>query len=732
MKKIILCLWILASCFATVTARTIQSVVSPNGRLKMSVSIGNLLKLTLTCDGSKLMETPISMKLDDNTVWGQKPTLQKTTRNEINRIISSKLYTKSQVTDHCNEMTLKFSQGFDLVVRAYDSGCAYRFVSNKVGAYNVESENSPWTFPSGAKVTYRWAENNGGEQGDLYSPLNSHGEGWYIPDTTLIIKDDNRPYALLPFMVKSPNLPTLVIAESDIEDYPSMFVQNGSGGGYTATFPQKAKTTKITSPWSSMTFPETRYSYIASCNGPRTFPWRIFMVADQDVDLFDNDLVYILAKDPESDLDFSWVKNGQSTMDYLTAYTLDNVDFQSGMNTKTYLYEINFAAKHGMPYVNMDAGALNNTTMMDIMTNSSGQPVVDILTLSDEAKADNVKLIVWGSSGVLNKYLNQGEDKLDACLARIAELGFSGIKIDFFERSDQDYNQLKEAILRSAAKYHLIVLLHGTYEVAGLNRTWPNLVSTEGVLGMENGKWGKGIGEYKYDKMWVYDVTFPFLRCLNGPTDYTPGLMRNATVKTMKVSNERPMSLGTRTHQIAMFVVVFSPLTNLGDNVTSYEARPAVLKYINAIPTTWDDVQPLSGVSNHYLAVARRKGDQWFIGALNNNQDRTLTLDLSFLGNGDYAAEVFADADNADTKPTNYTISTIDIPANRKLTINMKKIGGWVARIYKKSTSAVNKVKADKTDATPVYNLSGREVGTTRTALQHGIYVTEGKKFIVK
>lgn len=729
MKKIILCLWILASWSTSMLSRTTQAVVSPNGRLKMSVSIGNLLKLTLTCDGNKLMETPISMKLDDNTVWGQKSTLQKTTRNEINRIISTNLYTRSQVTDHCNEMDLKFTEGFDLVVRAYDNGCAYRFVSNKVGSYNVESENSPWTFPTGAKVTYRWAENNGGEQGDLYSPLNSHGEGWYIPDTTLIINDDNRPYALLPFMVKSPNLPTLVIAESDIEDYPSMFVQNGNGGSYAVAFPQKAKTTRVTSSWAKMTFPETRYPYIASCNGPRTFPWRIFMVADQDVDLFDNDLVYVLAKNSEGD--FSWVKNGQSTMDYVTAYTLDNVDFQSGLNTQTYLYEIKFAAKHGMPYVNMDAGVLNNTTMLDIMTNN-GQPKVDMATLSNEAKTDGVKLIVWGSAGVLNDYLNQGEDKLDACLARIAELGFSGIKIDFFERSDQDYNRLKEEILRHAAKYHLVVDLHGTYEVAGYNRTWPNLVSTEGVLGMENGKWGKGIGEYKYDKMWVYDVTFPFLRCLNGPTDYTPGLMRNATVKTMKISNERPMSLGTRTHQIAMFVVVFSPLTNLGDNVTSYESRPAVLNYINAIPTTWDDVKPLSGVSNQYLAVARRKGDQWFIGALNNDQDRTLTLDLSFLGDGDYAAEVFADADNADTKPTNYKISTVDVPADRKMTINMKKIGGWVARIYKKSSSAVNMVKVDKTDAAPVYNLVGQKVGTTKSVLQRGIYIAEGKKFIVK
>jgi alpha-glucosidase len=730
MKKIILCLWILASCFASVAARSFQSVSSPNGRLKMSVSIGNLLKLTLYCDGKDLMETPISMKLDDNTVWGSKATLQKATRSEPNRIISTSLYTKSQVTDHCNELTLKFTEGFNLVVRAYDNGCAYRFVSDKIGAYNVKDETTLWSFPTGAKVTYRWAENNGGEQGDLYSPLNSHGEGWYIPDTTTIINDDNRPYALLPFMVKSPNRPTLVLAESDIEDYPSMFVQNVNGGIFAATFPQKAKTSRITSPWCKMTFPETRYPYIASCNGPRTFPWRIFMVADEDVDLFDNDLVYVLAKDPEGD--FSWVKNGQSTMDYLTAYTLDNVKFQSGLNTQTYLYEIDFAAKHRMSYVNMDSGVLNDTTMMSVKTNSSGQPAVDMSTLSAEAKAKNVKLVVWGSAGVLNAYLNEGEDKLDACMAKVAELGFNGIKIDYFERSDQDYNRLKEAVLRSAAKHHLVVLLHGTYEPAGYNRTWPNLVSSEGVRGMEDRKWNMGIGQYKYDRRWVYDVTFPFLRCLNGPTDYTPGLMRNATVKTMKVSNERPMSLGTRSHQIAMFIVLFSPLTNLGDNVTSYESQPAVLNYINAIPTTWDDVKSISGVSNQYLAVARRKGDQWFIGALNNDQDRALTLDLSFLDDGDYVAKIFTDAVNTDVVPTNYRIFTIDIPADRKLTINMKKIGGWVARIYKKSSSAVDMVKVDKDYSASVYNLAGQKVGITKSALQRGIYIAEGKKFIVK
>ena len=730
MKKIILCLWILASCFASAAARSFQSVSSPNGRLKMSVSIGNLLKLTLYCDGKELMEAPISMKLDDNTVWGSNATFQKATRSEPYRTISTNLYTRSTVADHCNELTLSFAQGFNLVVRAYDNGCAYRFVSDKEGTYNVESENSTWTFPTGAKVTYRWSEPNLGEQESLYSPLNSHGEGWYIPDTTEIVRDENRPYALLPFMVKSPNLPTLVLAESDVEDYPSMFIQNGNtDNNFKAIFPKKAKTSKVTSAWCKMTFPETRYPYIASCKGPRSFPWRIFMVADKDVDLFDNDLVYVLAKDPEGD--FSWVKDGQSTMDNVTAYTLDNVDFKSGLNTQTYLYEINFAAKHGMPYVNMDAGVLNDTTMMTVKTNKSGQPSVDLPALVAEAKAKGVKLVVWGSAGVLNAYLNQGEDKLDACMAKIADLGFSGIKIDFFERSDQDYNRLKEAILRLAAKHQLVVLLHGTYEPAGYNRTWPNLVSSEGVRGMEDGKWNKGIGEYKYDKRWVYDVTFPFLRCLNGPTDYTPGLMRNASVSTMQVSNERPYSLGTRAHQVAMFVVAFSPLTSLGDNVTTYETMRKVLNYINTIPTTWDDVMPLCGLSNQYLAVARRKGDQWFIGSLNNDQDRSLTLDLSFLGDGDYAAEVFRDGDIADTAPASYKIETIDVPADRQLTISMKKIGGWVARIYKKKSSAVNMVKVEKDGAAPVYNLSGQQVGTQGSALPHGMYITEGKTFIV-
>lgn len=730
MKKIILCLWIMASCVASAAARTFQYVSSPNGRLKMSVSIGSLLKLTLYCDSKKLMEAPISMKLDDNTVWGSNATFQKATRSEPYRTISTNLYTRSTVADHCNELTLTFAQGFNLVVRAYDNGCAYRFVSDKEGTYNVESENSTWTFPTGAKVTYRWSEPNLGEQESLYSPLNSHGEGWYIPDTTEIVRDENRPYALLPFMVKSPNLPTLVLAESDVEDYPSMFIQNGNtDNNFKAIFPKKAKTSKVTSAWCKMTFPETRYPYIASCKGPRSFPWRIFMVAYKDVDLFDNDLVYVLAKDPEGD--FSWVKDGQSTMDNVTAYTLDNVDFKSGLNTQTYLYEINFAAKHGMPYVNMDAGVLNDTTMMTVKTNKSGQPSVDLPALVAEAKAKGVKLVVWGSAGVLNAYLNQGEDKLDACMAKIADLGFSGIKIDFFERSDQDYNKLKEAILRLAAKHQLVVLLHGTYEPAGYNRTWPNLVSSEGVRGMEDGKWCKGIGEYKYDKRWVYDVTFPFLRCLNGPTDYTPGLMRNASVSTMQVSNERPYSLGTRAHQVAMFVVAFSPLTSLGDNVTTYETMRKVLNYINTIPTTWDDVMPLSGVSNQYLAVARRKGDQWFIGSLNNDQDRSLTLDLSFLGDGDYAAEVFRDGDIADTAPASYKIETIDVPADRQLTISMKKIGGWVARIYKKKSSAVNMVKVEKDGAAPVYNLSGQQVGTQGSALPHGMYITEGKTFIV-
>lgn len=257
-------------------------------------------------------------------------------------------------------------------------------------------------------------------------------------------------------------------------------------------------------------------------------------------------------------------------------------------------------------------------------------------------------------------------------------MGVKGFKIDFMDRDDQPMVNFHYRAAETAAKYKMLVDFHGTYKPTGLNRTYPNVINYEAVNGLEQMKW-KGM---EMDQV-TYDVTFPFIRMVAGPVDYTQGAMRNATKRTHRGINDEPMSQGTRCHQLAEYVIFESPLNMLCDSPTNYEKEPECTEFISTIPTVWDKTVSLNGKIGNYLSIARQKGDIWYMGSLTNWDARTITLDLSFLGDGNWQAEVFKDGKNANRIASDYKKERISVPANRQLTISMAQGGGYAMKIYK-------------------------------------------------
>ena len=392
------------------------------------------------------------------------------------------------------------------------------------------------------------------------------------------------------------------------------------------------------------------------------------MVSSNDADLAVNDMVWKLGKPADPSQDFSWVRPGKVAWDWWNAWNLYGVDFRAGINNDTYKYYIDFAQKHGIEYVILDEGwAVNlKADLMQII------PEIDLPMLCEYAKAHNVGLILWAG------YYAFDRDMENVC-KHYSEMGIKGFKVDFMDRDDQYMVDFFRRSAETAAKYGLLIDFHGAFKPVGLNRTYPNVINYEGVFGLEQMKWSKPT----VDQV-TYDVTVPFIRMAAGPMDYTQGAMRNAIQKNYHPVNSEAMSQGTRCHQLAEYVVFDSPLNMLCDSPSNYMAEPECTKYIADCPTVWDESVAVNGVLGRFITLARRSGDVWYVGSLNDWKARDLTLDLGFLGEGDWTMGIFRDGINADRAARDYKRELVSVPADRKVKIHMAPGGGWTARITKK------------------------------------------------
>ncbi|MDP4271219.1 MAG: glycoside hydrolase family 97 protein [Bacteroidota bacterium] len=645
-------------------AQKSYEVKSPDGKLDVRVQVGTDITYSLSRENNPVIKpSAISMKLGDGTVWGTAPKVISTQNNAINQTINSPFYKKKTVADQCNEMVLTFKGDFKIVFRAYNDGMAYRFVSLRKKDFTVTGEDAVFNFDKDYKAYVPYVKS---KEKEVEKQFFNSFENTYA-NVSLSEMSNNR-LAFTPLVVDLGNGTKVCLAESDLQGYPGMFLINKDKStslkGIFAPYPKTTVQGGYNSLQQVVTEPAP---FIARCNGAKSFPWRIAIVTSQDKDLANNDMVYRLAT-PSKVQDISWIKPGKVAWDWWNNWGVSNVDFEVGVNNQTYMAYIDFASLNHIDYVILDEGwAVNlKADLFQVV------PEIDLEKLIAFGKSKNVGLILWAG------YYAFERDMEKVC-EHYSKMGIKGFKVDFMDRDDQQMVDFHCRAAAVAAKYKLLMDFHGTYKPTGLNRTYPNVINYEAVHGLEQMKWS----DIRTDQV-TYDVTMPFIRMVAGPVDYTQGAMTNGNKKTFAPINNAPMSQGTRCHQLAEYVVFESPLNMLCDSPTKYEKEQECTNFISAVPTVWDRTIALNGEVGQYITIARQKGDVWYVGSLTNWDERGLDIDLSFLGEGNFVAEIFKDGVNANRTASDYKRELITIPSNKKMSFKMAKGGGFAMRIYKK------------------------------------------------
>ncbi len=631
-----------------VSAQSNFDLSSPDGQVQLKIQTGDRLRYSVLFRGSLLiMDAAPSMKVDAKTL-GLEPKVKTSSQRAVDQQLNPAVKQKAaRIHDHFKELRLEMEGGYAVVFRAYNEGVAYRFeTSLPQSEVKVYGEEINLNFAGDYHVYYPQEESflSHNEREFKYVPLKS-----ITPQA----------FASLPAVVDAERGIKVAIAEADVDDYPGLWLRGNSNNSLSALFPPYPLKEQLVKDRDLKVIQSA--DYIAVTRGKRTFPWRLLGLAEKDGDLLTNHLVYLMAK-PSQVQDTSWIKPGKVAWDWWNANNVYNVQFKSGVNTQTYRYFIDFASKHGIEYVILDEGWYKLGNLLDVV------PEMDIPELTAYARQKNVGIILW----VVWKTL---DDQLEPALDQFAKWGVRGIKVDFMQRDDQPVMNFYHRISREAAKRKMLVDFHGAIRPATMTRTWPNLLSTEGVRGLEHNKWSK-------DTTPEHDVTLPFTRMLLGPMDYTPGAMVNAQKASFVPIFEQPMSQGTRCHQLAMYVIYESPLQMLADNPSSYLREPEVMEFLAPVPTVWDDTKVLDARMADYLIVARRSGSDWYVGSMTDWTARELDLDLSFLPAGAFQMEAYQDGVNADRHGSDFTKLKSRVDRTTKLKIRMAAGGGWAARIY--------------------------------------------------
>ena len=564
---------------------------------------------------------------------------------------------------------------YSVELRAYHKGVAYRFISNIDGDYKIIDELAEFSFNKRDKAWVPYVNYRPDATSDYATQYETSFENTYTHTT---LKDiDWRRLIFAPIVVEHKGI-KIWISESNLEDYPGMFLSNRDGDGILDTeFAPRPKEVEQGGHNMLQGIVKSRHDYIADCHGSRTFPWRVVTMGKEDRYLISNHaLVWELADECRLE-DTSWIKPGKVAWEWWNDWGLEGVDFTPGINNETYKYYIDFASRYGIEYVILDEGWAVNLAadLMQVV------PEIDIKELVDYAAERNVGIILWAGYWALNR-------DIEGLCKHYSEMGVKGWKVDFLDRDDQEMVEFVYDLAEVAAKYHLLVDYHGVYKPTGLNRTYPNAINFEGVHGLETMKW---LGA-EHDQI-TYDVTLPFIRGAAGPMDYTPGAMRNAAKGHYYPDYSRPMSQGTRCHQLAMYIAYYAPLTMLCDSPTNYEKEPEFIKFLAEIPTKWNlgkQFSKDSKIGEYVQVMADNHIDtdeasrEWYIAGLNGHKARKATIQLS----PEYrvkSVEVYVDGDNAKRDGSDYkryTISEEEYNKNKGvIKVKMAPGGGFVIRL---------------------------------------------------
>ena len=634
---------------------------SPNHKINIQINIVDQLSMSVFFEEKKIIEkTPISINLSDGRKFGVFPKLKKSKTKKVNNITQITIPNKDKVVnDKYNELILSFSKDYQVIFRAYNEGFAYRFIDFDKKPKKIIGEKMDLSLPEKSTTYFPW-------ENSMYS----NNERLY--NNTDVSKLKKGDFCSLPVIFET-NGVKLLFTETAVLDYPIMYLEKKAKNTFAAKIPKYVLEAIPNDNWQ----PDRNQiitkeaDYIAKISGGKTFPWRLFIISDEDATFIESNLVAQLSgkskiKDP------SWIKPGKVAWDWWNANNITGVDFKSGINQHTYKYYIDFAADNGLEYVILDEGWTKSTTEI-----YESNPYIDIEELIAYAKSKNVGIILW----VLWKPLDEDTDGL---LKLYSSWGAKGIKVDFMQRGDQYMVNSYERIASVAAKYKLLVDYHGAFKPSGIERVWPNLLTYEGVMGNEQVNWE--VRHFPYSKTPFpiapeHNLTIPFIRMAAGPMDFTPGAMNNINKpQNMKANFNKPMTLGTRAHQVAMYTVFESPIQMLCDSPSVYKKEQETVDFIKQIPTIWDQTKVLKAAITDYLVVVRKKNEKWYLGAMTDNTKRNFKVKLSFLNpNTRYKIQIFKDGKNADKNAMDYKFETVELDSQATINIPLARGGGFSA-----------------------------------------------------
>lgn len=628
---------------------------SPDGTLKVEISAGNELAYQVMHGNDTILShSNIGLVLENGTIVGKTPRITGERRRKIKDNIESPFYRFKEFVATGNELDLKLKGGFGIIFRAYNEGVAYRFYTTQSSDIIIKEEQAEFNFKEDYTAYLPYTTND-------KKPMVMAYQNVY--DITPLSKAQPK-LAFLPVTVDCGSV-KLTLLESDLEAYPGMFVQSQQGKyGLKGVFaPYPAKTDFY--PWRKQEYVTETTDFISRSRGSRSYPWRVLAITEKDTDMPVNNLVYALAS-PNRIGDTSWIKTGKVAWDWWNDWNLKGVPFKAGINMDTYKYYIDFASRNGLEFIVLDEGWYDPKSgdMLTVI------PELDLPELIAYGKSKGVEIVLWTVFNVL-------DSQLEAACKKYADMGIKGFKVDFLDRDDQTAVEMVYRIAEMTARYKLTLDLHGIYKPTGINRTYPHIINFESVFGMEEVKWT----DIK-NNMPLYDVTFPYIRMMAGPVDYTPGAMRNATKADWRAMYYTPASMGTRCHQLAAYIVHDSPFTMLCDAPTNYLNEQECVNFIASLPVEVDSTFIASGELGKYIVTVRKKDVNWYIGGMTNWDERDVQLDFSFLPEGvSYTAVLFKDGVNANKQAEDYRKETIRIDKDSRLTLHLASGGGFAMKL---------------------------------------------------
>jgi alpha-glucosidase len=633
------------------------TVSCPNKSITVSVYIGKTLSYTIAQNGQVILQpSGIDMLLNDGRGLSKGLKLQSATRQTVYQQITSPTAEKSvHIEDNYNQLTIQFTNSFGVIFRLYNDGVAYRLFTRFKDSVYIKHEQADFAFVKGSGIIAPVVQKR--PQQDIY---HTSFEELYRQTSMDSIAANSLLYS--PVVIDEHSL-KIALTESDLLDYPGMFLKLNGQFSLEADFAAYPLQEQMTDELYAEKIVTQRADFIAHTRGNRVFPWRVLIIARHDKDLPASNMVYRLAT-ASAIADPSWIKPGKCTDEWIIDINLFNVPFKTGINTTSYKYYIDFAQRFGFSNIMMDAGWSDPGNLFTI------RPEINMDSITAYARAKGIKLSLWTLAATLDR-------QLDSALDRFNQWGIDFIMTDFIDRDDQKAVQLFERITAACAAHKIMIMFHGSFAPKGFNRTWPNNITREAVLGSEYNAWSdKPTPEH--------DLILPFTRMLAGPMDYEPGLLDNATAAQFKPIWGKVMSQGTRCHQLAMFAVYDNPMQIFAGNPSQGYQEPAFMELLGSIHSSWDTTVVVDAKLGDYIVTARKKNSEWFIGSMTDWTARTLNLVLDFIEDGEYDATICADGINAHRYPADYTFSKRMLRKGDHISIPMAPGGGCLMRLRKK------------------------------------------------